>query len=141
MPRYWIGVVSRQHVQRGVDGGFAQVCHGKCAPLQRMKTGDWLVYYSPRTEFRDGVSCQAFTAIGRMVNDTVYQVDMSDDFHPFRRDVEFLPSLDAPIHPLLGGLSFIRNASNWGMIFRRGLFEINEVDFRLIADAMGVSIE
>jgi hypothetical protein len=55
--------------------------------------------------------------------------------------VEFLPSLDAPIHPLLGGLSFIRNASNWGMIFRRGLFEINEVDFRLIADAMGVSIE
>jgi hypothetical protein len=141
MPRYWIGVVSRQHVMRGVEGSFAQVCHGKCAPLQRLKTGDWLIYYSPRTEYPDGASYQAFTAIGRMRNDTVYQVEMSADFHPFRRDVDFVPSIDAPIRPLLGGLSFIQNTSNWGMIFRRGLFEITEADFRLIADAMGASTE
>lgn len=46
----WLGVVSRAHVQRGVSGGFAQVCHGKAAPLRRMQTGDWLIYYSPSTE-------------------------------------------------------------------------------------------
>ena len=28
---YWIAVASREHVRRGVAGGFAQVCHGKPA--------------------------------------------------------------------------------------------------------------
>src|SRR4051812_18172527 len=45
--RAWVGVVSRTHVQRGVLGGFAQVCHGKRSPLDRMRDGDALVYYSP----------------------------------------------------------------------------------------------
>ncbi|MEJ1231140.1 MAG: EVE domain-containing protein [Galbitalea sp.] len=42
----WLGVVSRSHVERGVDLGIAQVMHGKRAGLARMKPGDWLVYYS-----------------------------------------------------------------------------------------------
>lgn len=25
--KYWIGVVSEQHVLKGADGGFAQLCH------------------------------------------------------------------------------------------------------------------
>jgi hypothetical protein len=41
----WLGVVSRAHVQRGVAGGFAQLCHGKAQPLQRMQRGDRLVYW------------------------------------------------------------------------------------------------
>ena len=39
MTRFWIGVVSKEHVPRGVEGGFCQVCHGKKAPLNRMKKG------------------------------------------------------------------------------------------------------
>lgn len=31
----WIAVVSRAHVMRGVEGGFAQLCHGKRSPLAR----------------------------------------------------------------------------------------------------------
>ena len=31
--RYWIGVVSREHVMLGVKGGFIQLNHGKRAPL------------------------------------------------------------------------------------------------------------
>ena len=46
--KYWIGTVSQEHVLRGVAGGFCQVCHGKAAPLNRMKRGDWLLYYSPK---------------------------------------------------------------------------------------------
>ena len=30
--RYWLGVVSKEHVLRGVQGSFAQVCHGKKGP-------------------------------------------------------------------------------------------------------------
>ena len=39
MPRYWVGVVSKNHVLRGVEGNFCQVCHGKGGPLNRMKKG------------------------------------------------------------------------------------------------------
>lgn len=37
MTKFWVGVVSKEHVQRGVKGGFCQVCHGKKGPLNRMK--------------------------------------------------------------------------------------------------------
>ena len=61
---HWIGVVSHSHVLRGVAGGFAQMNHGKQAPLKRMKTGDGLIYYSPREAHPDGAPLQAFTALG-----------------------------------------------------------------------------
>ncbi|MFJ7939210.1 hypothetical protein ACIQYG_11945 [Peribacillus sp. NPDC096622] len=28
---------------KGIDGGFAQLCHGKEAPLKKMKNGDWII--------------------------------------------------------------------------------------------------
>jgi hypothetical protein len=37
--RAWIAVISHAHVERGKGGGFTQVCHGKRAPLERMKPG------------------------------------------------------------------------------------------------------
>ena len=62
--RYWIGVASSDHVARGVEGGFCQLCHGKAAPLRRMSAGDWIAYYSPRTAMKGGETVQAFTALG-----------------------------------------------------------------------------
>ncbi len=50
--RYWLGVASRDHVLIGVNGGFAQVCHGRRGPLSRMQPGDGLIYYSPTGVFR-----------------------------------------------------------------------------------------
>ena len=38
-PCHWIGVVSRQHVLRGIAGGFAQLGHGKAAPPRRRPVG------------------------------------------------------------------------------------------------------
>ncbi|MBA2682853.1 MAG: EVE domain-containing protein [Ktedonobacteraceae bacterium] len=138
--RYWIGVVSREHVERGVEGGFAQLCHGKAAPLKRMQPGDWLVYYSPRTSFRDGEPCQSFTAIGRVKNEEPYEFVMSADFVPFRRDIDFLPCTITPIQPLLDQLSFITDKRHWGYLFRRGHFAIPQADFEHIAAAMGVEM-
>jgi hypothetical protein len=51
---YWIGVVSHEHVQRGVAGGFVQINHGKLAPLRKMKADDGLVFYSPRESHPNG---------------------------------------------------------------------------------------
>ncbi len=47
MNQHWLGVVSHAHVRLGVQGGFAQVCHGRKGLLSKMKAGDGLIYYSP----------------------------------------------------------------------------------------------
>jgi hypothetical protein len=138
IPRYWIGVVSRAHVMRGSAAGFAQLCHGKERPLRRMRRGDWLVYYSPRTEREGGEPVQAFTAIGRVADDDVSQHVVSDAFSPFRRAIAYIPSQEAPIRPLLERLSFIGDPVRWGYPFRAGHLEINQADFRVIAAAMGI---
>lgn len=140
-PRFWVGVVSKEHVLRGVEGGFAQLCHGKRAPLARLQEGDWLVYYSPRTAFQGGEPCQAFTAVGRVVGEALYPFNMGDGFVPFRRAVQFLVCREAPIRPLIGRLSFLPDRQHWGFSFRRGHFEIPEADFGRITEAMDVALE
>lgn len=135
--RFWLGVVSANHVERGVAGGFAQVCHGKLVPLRRMQVGDVLFYYSPRSEMRGGQAVQAFTAVGRVVS-LPYRFAMSADFVPHRVDVDWLPAQSAPIRPLLARLQFVHNApqGNWAYLLHRGHFEMGAHDARLIAHAM-----
>ena len=140
-PRYWIGVVSRQHVLRGVAGGFAQIGHGKAAPLRRMKVGDWLIYYSPVETLDEAAPCRRFTAIGRVRGADVYQVDMGGGFLPFRRDVAYRPATEAPIAPLIAALDFIPDKKRWGFPFRRGILAIGAADFGRIAAAMHVETD
>jgi len=137
-PQFWIGVVSREHVQRGVEGGFIQLNHGKRAPLQRLHAGDGLVMYSPRTSHPDGEPLQQFTAIGVVATGEIYQVEMSADFKPYRVDVAFLKANEAPIKPLVERLSFIKSKLHWGGAFRFGYVKVPAQDFALIAKAMGV---
>jgi hypothetical protein len=138
MVRYWIGVASKEHVQRGVAGGFAQVCHGKAGPLNRMKEGDWIVYYSPTIQFGKKEPCQSFTAIGEIKGEDPYPFAMSENFVPWRRNVSFVKSYEIPIQTLLERLSFIQDKKKWGFPFRRGCFEISQKDFQIIAGAMGI---
>jgi hypothetical protein len=138
-PRYWIGVVSHSHVEMGVAAGVAQLGHGKEQPLRRLSPSDWLIYYLPKTAFEDGTPLQAFTAVGEITDDRVYQHQMTDDFTPYRRDVAYLPCQEAPIAPLLDDLSFIKDEQRWGFPFRAGLIEIPESDFTTITAAMGVN--
>ena len=139
--QFRIGVVSREHVRLGVKGGFIQLGHGKKAPLQRLHAGDALVMYSPRTAYPDGEPLQAFTAIGVVSTGKVYQVQMTEDFKPYRVDVSFLKAKEAPIKPLIDALSFIKSKTHWGAAFRFGQIKIPAEDFKLIAKAMGVESE
>ena len=133
---FWIGVVSRSHVQLGVKGGFIQLNHGKKAPLQRLRAGDGLAMYSPRSAYPDGELLQHFTAIGRVGTGEIYQVRMSADFKPYRIDVEFLKYREAPIRPLIERLSFIKNKTHWGAAFRFGLVKVPQQDFERLAANM-----
>lgn len=135
--KYWIGVVSKAHVLKRIEGGFAQLNHGKNAPLRRLHQGDALVFYSPRLSYPDGAPLQAFTAIGVIKSGDIYQVDTGDGFKPYRIDVRYFQSRETPIKPLIEKLSFIRNQRSWGAAFRFGLLEIPERDFLLIAESLG----
>jgi hypothetical protein len=105
-----------------------------------MRDGDWIAFYSPTVEFGGKTPCRRFTAIGRVRGDVAYPFDMGGGFVPHRRDVEFLPSHEAEIVPLLAHLSFIPDPRRWGFPFRRGHFEIPEPDMARIRDAMGVAL-
>ncbi len=130
----WLGVVSQQHVQRGVVGGFAQVCHGKAQPLRRMKQGDWLVYYSPARAI-GGAPLRAFTALGQLEDDDVFSFDVGGGFVPFRRRVRYVTAREALLEPLKPKLELCASA-NWGMALRRGHLPLSGADFALISDAM-----
>jgi len=132
----WINTVSRDHVERGVRGRFTQANHGKPHMLKKMARDDWIVFYSPKTGYPDGEPLQAFTAIGQVADDEPYQVEMTEEFRPWRRRVKFHQAAEAPIAPLIETLEFIPNKKSWGFPFRRGLFEIKESDFKTIARAM-----
>jgi EVE domain-containing protein len=137
--RGWLGVVSRAHVQRGVAGSFAQLCHGRADPLGRMSPGDWLVYYSPTTEYGGGVACRAFTAIGQVTEAAPYRFDMGDGFVPARREVVYLTAREVPIVSLSGRLLLTARPS-WGMMLRRGHLPLEPADLAVIAEAMGVDL-
>jgi hypothetical protein len=138
MTKYWIGVASYEHVQRGVEGGFAQVCQGKIGTLKYMSEGDWLVYYSPTYSFGGKDVCRCFTAIGTVEKGEPYTFEMSKDFIPWRRNIRFFKSKEVRIEPLLENLNFIKDKKKWGFPFRRGSFEILYHDFEVIAKNMKV---
>ncbi|EPX56382.1 hypothetical protein D187_007724 [Cystobacter fuscus DSM 2262] len=141
MSRDWIAVASAEHVLRGREAGFMQVCHGKAAPLRRLQPGDRVIYYSPTVSFQGKDRLQAFTALGLVKAGEPYVFDMGGGFRPFRRDVTWLPARTAPIQPLLESLDFSAGRRNWGYQLRFGLFSISEHDLRLIARAMGVRLQ
>jgi hypothetical protein len=80
--------------------------------------------------------CQEFTAIGKVMDDEVYEFQMLKDFCSSRRNIEFLESEDISILPLIVDLDFIQNKTSWGYPFRFGFFEINQHDFDLICSQM-----
>ena len=166
----WVAVASAEHVAIGRAQGFMQVGHGKGAPLKRLHTGDRIAYYSPVRVFGSKDACQAFTAIGTVHDERVYQgvhgapglastrvhppggcgpawggpalgPPMAGGFEPFRKDVDWLEATEAPIRPLLDALSFTAGKSNWGYAFRFGLLKVTADDMVLIAKAMHAELE
>jgi hypothetical protein len=140
MTKYWIAVASADHLARGKQGGFMQVNHGKAAPLKRIKKGDIVAYYSPLKTYGGTEKLRAFTGLGRITSETPYQGDMGEGFKPFRHDVAWLETHDAPIEPLLQKLDLTKGKINWGYKFRFGLFEISQNDLEIIAAAMGSTL-
>lgn len=135
-PKYWIVVASKDHVQHGMSEGIVQACHGKISPLKRMKPNDFVIFYSGKQTLGKTDKCQEFTAIGQIKDEEIYQIQVTDDFCPSRRNIVFFEHKDISILPLIDELQFIQNKQSWGYPFRFGILEINKHDFELISTQM-----
>ena len=130
--KYWVVVASKDHVMHGVSLGIAQSGHGKRTRLEKMHKGDGIVYYSPKAEFDGHEPLHAFTAIGVVSDDDIFQGEESPDFKPFRRKVNYQKTGEVRIEPMINELDFIRDKRSWGFTFKYGLVEIEKHDFKNI---------
>jgi hypothetical protein len=77
----------------------------------------------------------AFTALGQVADEEVWQAD-EGDFKPWRRRVDYEgDAAEVPIVSLSGRLD-LTSGPNWGYQLRRGLIELSDHDLALIRDAM-----
>lgn len=130
----WLGVVSAEHVQRGVSLGIAQIGHGKRTGLARMSRGDILVYYSPVQRLGDLTPLRHFTALGVIADDEIWQAH-DGDFQPFRRRVRYEATRPVPVEEVKALLS-LTSTPNWGYQLRRGLIPLNPADVGVLRHAV-----
>jgi hypothetical protein len=137
--KFWVNTISKDHVARGIEGGFTQANHGKPHTLKRLSKGDWIIFYSPKTSYQNGEPLQAFTAVGQVKDEELYKIEMAPGFEPWRRNIVFYSCHEVLINPLIDSLSFIKDKTHWGYKFRFGLFEISKEDFEFIYNIMRLS--
>jgi hypothetical protein len=135
-PRHWIGVVSREHVRPAISGGFAMLNRGKLA-VTTADAGRLADLSLPRTACPDGEPLQAFTAIGEATDQPPCSAGMPAGASGYRRDMTWHDATETPIASLSERLEFTREG--WGMLTRRGLFDISAADLQTIRDAMTTS--
>ena len=124
--KYFLVAASRDHVLKGIKGGFVQAGHGRKDYVSKFSKGDWVVYYSAKDRFENGKPLQRFTAIGQIVDDVPFQSTHNPDKE----------SHEAEIRPLIEKLGFIRNKWRWGFYLMSGFREISKDDFEIISNAM-----
>ena len=140
--RAWLGVVSADHAQRAVDGGFIQLNHGKRYGVARLKPGDGFAIYSPTERYGEKRPLRAFTALGVVADEAPYQAEAMDMgshglVQPWRRRIEFFPVRRMPI----GDLDLeLTQQPNWGYQLRRGLVPLTVGDFERLRAATRVAL-
>ena len=131
----WLAVASAEQVERGVRLGIVQTNHGKRSGIARMRPGDWLVYYSPHERRGDSAPLQAFTAIGRVADDELWQAD-EGSFTPWRRRVGYrTDARRVGITEVRERLDLTSHADR-GHQLRRGLLALTDNDATVLQAAM-----
>ena len=136
MVKYYLICASRDHVLKGVEGGFAQAGHGRKDLVSKLFKSDWLVFYSAKDAYDNGKPLQKFTALGQVIDEEPYQPDANENFKPYRRKVSFKKVEETAIRPLLEQLGFIKNKKKWGFYLISGFRELSKEDFEVIRSAM-----
>ncbi len=141
MPRYYIICVCLEHAKRGITWWFIQSNHGKSTNIKKLHTGDGILIYSSKYVFTpentEANKLQAFTALGYVRNEELFQGDMGWGFTPFRRHIDFVQEVNIiPILHLLEDLEFVKDVKKWRFPLMYGFLEISEHDFTIIGSKM-----
>jgi EVE domain len=142
--RHWINVVPLSHVATFLKAGNMAVKNGVKPGVHFLSRGDSVIFYSPR---RKGVlrstPVREFTAHGIVTDDLPYlnePPDSSSQFQRFRRNVKYSSNLKrVDVRELVHQLDFIRSKDKWESTLDRSLFEIPEMDYKLITMHLGVT--
>ena len=132
--RYWVNIVALEHVEKSVAEGYVQAAKGEGI----FASGDYVVFYSPRTHFRNGKSLQEFTAMG-IVGPAIADGDKPKGVSAPCFTMEFFSSRRAAIQPMVEELTFLPDKEKWELPYRRGAFSISKDDYSRIAEAMARS--
>ena len=129
--KHWMAVISRDHAKIAAQAGFLQVSHGKAAPLRQTSAGDEVFIYCPRTGMGTGAVLKRVEYRCIIENDTVYQVEQAPGFMPFRKAVRFDTGFQGISIGAVRGLELTAKP-HWGMLVRRGFFELSAHDATLL---------
>ena len=112
---YWIGVVSKNHVDIAIAGGFTQVNHGKAGAARAHARGDGFAFYSPRTDYPDGdAAAGVHRASAASATASSTRPTPATDFQPVPSRRRLPARHAAPIRPLIDALTFIRSKDALG---------------------------
>lgn len=143
--RFWLGILSEDHVKAAMKGSYAEVAYGSRGLLSNLAPGDGLVYYSSKV-VRYPASCEdrrnnllrCFTGIGIITVGNVYSVPAPDGHsQSFRRPMQFFSApVSPPMAPIASYLSFVKKPASWGVYLRAPLIGLSSTDFAIIAERM-----
>lgn len=128
---HWIAVISRAHSRIAAASGFLQVCHGKAGPLRRTRAGDEVFIYRPREGMGAGEVLKRVEFRCIFDDDRIYSVEQAPGFTPFRKDVSFDEGFQGLAIHYVAGLELTADP-HWGMLARRGFFDISAHDAQLL---------
>lgn len=134
MRSFYLISASRDHVLSAREQSIVQANHGVKAPLQRMRPGDGVVFYSARHQLRGKEPCQRFTAIATVADGDVYQERVSETWKPWRRPAVFDEHFrEIDVKEVLGRLECLgRGRGSWGVYLRRGFIKMSGTDWEVL---------
>jgi hypothetical protein len=127
--KFWIAVACKDH-------WYLPILSWQIFSSKTIIRSDFVIYYSSKVTMGGSELYQKFTAIGEVIDDISYQVDMGNGFKPFRRNISYFNAKHIDVKALVPLLSFIKNKNSWGYVFRYGFLEIDQASFEIIANNM-----
>lgn len=134
---FYLISASRDHVLSARDQAIVQANHGVKGPMQRLRPGDGIAFYSARHQLRGKEPCQRFTAMARVGEGDMYQQRMSDTWKPWRRPAVFEEGFrEIDVKQVLSRLQCLGNGrQGWGVYLRRGFIKMSAYDWEVLVGA------
>lgn len=137
---YWVTTAALEHVHIVKEKGYTQVNMGPKEPLEKMKQGDWILYYSPTVYYKQPESlCQKFSGISKLIDEKIYPQDPKDPIL-WRRNAQFYNCIPHHAQQFHTFVDFLKQHDYWVDAFKKSVFEISQSDFLYIAKKIIVPV-